>query len=155
MTPMAQDDRSGRSARVPGSGPPREEGTPALRRRVTVAHPRTQPARNVQTPVLRRPPVADDLRRQTPLGDVYLRSLMRTQLRLGLAVVGVLAVLIAALPFLFAVVPAVGDAAVAGVPVPWLVIGVAIHPVILGLAFVYQRQARSNERDFAALVEDS
>ena len=116
--------------------------------RVTVAHPRTLAALRGQGIAERRPWVADDLRRQTPLGDVYLRSLMRTQLRLGLAVVG-------ALPFLFATVPAVRDATVAGVPVPWLVIGVAVHPVILVLAFVHRRQAAGNERDFAELVERS
>ena len=123
--------------------------------RVTVAHPRTLAALRGQGIAERRPWVADDLRRQTPLGDVYLRSLMRTQLRLGLAVVGVLGVVVGALPFLFATVPAVRDATVAGVPVPWLVIGVAVHPVILVLAFVHRRQAAGNERDFAELVERS
>lgn len=126
-------------------------------RRVTVAHPRTLASRSApgSSGGPRRPPVADDLRRQTPLGDVYLRSLMRTQLRLGLAVVGVLVFVVGGLPILFVTSPGLRDATVGGIPVPWLVIGVAVHPVILTLAFVYNRQATSNERDFADLVERS
>jgi hypothetical protein len=123
--------------------------------RVTVVHPRTLAFRTGQPPADPRTPVTDDLRRQTPLGDVYLRSLMRIQLRLALAVVGVLITLLGVLPFLFVTSPSLRDAAVAGVPVPWLVIGVAVHPVILVLALVYLRQARRNERDFADLVERS
>lgn len=123
--------------------------------RVTVAHPRTLAARSSQPPPGSRALVADDLGRQTPLGDVYLRSLMRTQLRLAALVVGTLAAVLGLLPVLLATVPSVRDSTLAGVPVPWLVIGVAVHPVILALAWVYQRQARKNEAEFADLVERS
>jgi hypothetical protein len=124
-------------------------------RRVTVAHPRTLAAlRGRQLPA-GRAPAADDLGRQTPLGDVYLRSLMRAQLRLGLAVVLVLVAVLGGLPFLFLAAPALRNATVAGVPAAWLIIGVAVHPVILTLAFVCLRHARRNERDFADLVERS
>lgn len=131
------------------------EPRPEPPRRVTVAHPRTLASRTTQTPADDHPRVADDLRTQTPLGDVYLRSLMRTQLRLGLAVVGVLAVVLGGLPVLFVTVPGLRDATFGGVPVPWLLTAVAVHPVILVLAFVHKRQAASNERDFADLVERS
>jgi hypothetical protein len=80
---------------------------------------------------------------------------MRTQLRLALTVVGTLAVVLAALPYVLAATPALRDGTVAGVPLPWVVIGVAVHPVILALALVHLRQARRNERDFADLVERS
>jgi hypothetical protein len=125
-------------------------------RRVTVAHPRTLASLgSTRPPAGRRTPATDDLGRQTPLGDIYLRSLMRAQLRLGLAVVGILVVLLAVLPYLFVTVPGLRDATLAGIPVPWLVIGVAVHPVILALARAYLRQAKRNERDFADLVERS
>ncbi|MEO3766058.1 hypothetical protein [Streptomyces sp. B8F3] len=136
----------------PGTAPPEPPEPPP---RVTVAHPRTLAARSSQPLPGSRALVADDLGRQTPLGDVYLRSLMRTQLRLAAFVVGALAVVLGALPMLLATVPSVRDATMAGVPVPWLVIGVAVHPVILALAWVYQRQARKNEAEFADLVERS
>ena len=103
--------------------------------RVTVAHPRTLASRNAHSPAGSGPRVADDLRRQTPLGDVYLRSLMRTQLRLGLAVVGVLVVVLGGLPILFVTAPGLRDATLAGVPLPWLITAVAVHPVLLVLAF--------------------
>ncbi|WP_189133113.1 hypothetical protein [Wenjunlia tyrosinilytica] len=120
-----------------------------------MAHPRTLAALGGRRPpVSGRKPVAGDLGRQT-LGDIYLHSLMRAQLRLGLAVVGVLVAVLGGLPFLFLAAPALRNAMVAGVPVPWLIIGVAVHPVILALAFVCLRHARRNEDDFADLVERS
>ncbi|WP_326799770.1 hypothetical protein OG946_33960 [Streptomyces sp. NBC_01808] len=140
-------------SRTPQSTAPPEPPEPPPR--VTVAHPRTLAARSSQPLPGSRALVADDLGRQTPLGDVYLRSLMRTQLRLAAFVVGALGVVLGVLPVLLATVPSVRDSTLAGVPVPWLVIGVAVHPVILALAWVYQRQARKNEAEFADLVERS
>ncbi|AZM50094.1 hypothetical protein DMB38_33735 [Streptomyces sp. WAC 06738] len=148
-TPGSRVPRS----RTPQSTAPPEPPEPPPR--VTVAHPRTLAARSSQPLPGSRALVADDLGRQTPLGDVYLRSLMRTQLRLAAFVVGALGVVLGALPVLLATVPSVRDSTLAGVPVPWLVIGVAVHPVILALAWVYQRQARKNEAEFADLVERS
>ncbi|WP_407562692.1 hypothetical protein [Streptomyces sp. 184] len=147
----------GQSPAAPASGVPHGRSPRAKEAppRVTVAHPRTLAARSSQPLPGSRALVADDLGRQTPLGDVYLRSLMRTQLRLAAFVVGALAVVLGALPVLLATVPSVRDSTFAGVPVPWLVIGVAVHPVILALAWVYQRQARKNEAEFADLVERS
>lgn len=124
-------------------------------RRVTVAHPRTLASRGHRQQAARRASVSDDLGRQTPLGDVYLRSLMRSQLRLGLAVVGVLVLVLGGLPYLVFSTPAVRDGTLAGIPAAWLVIGVAVHPVILVLALVCLRHARSNERDFVDLIERS
>ncbi|MFW6690820.1 hypothetical protein [Streptomyces sp. MAR4 CNX-425] len=139
-------------AAAEGAAAPGPAGPPP---RVTVAHPRTLAARSSHPLPGSRALVADDLGRQTPLGDVYLRSLIRTQLRLAALVVGTLAVVLGLLPVLLATEPGVRDTTVAGVPLPWLVIGVAVHPVILALAWVYQRQARKNEAEFADLVERS
>ncbi|MFF9810719.1 hypothetical protein ACF1G5_37475 [Streptomyces coeruleorubidus] len=100
-------------------------------------------------------PVTDDLGQQTALGDIYLRSLMRSQLRLGLAVVGALVATLGGLPFLFEFTPVLRDGTLAGIPAPWLVIGVAVYPVILTLALVCVRHARRNERDFVYLIERS
>lgn len=138
-----------------GSGTDEQAGG-AGRRRVTVAHPRTLSAMGGgQPPATGHLPAADDLGRQTPLGDVYLRSLMRAQLRLGLAVAGVLAAVLGGLPLLFLAVPALRNATAAEIPVSWLIIAVAVHPVILTLAFICLRQARRNERDFAEMVQRS
>ncbi|MEU0086249.1 hypothetical protein [Streptomyces sp. NPDC006274] len=132
-------------------GPDRERGDRraqrARRRRVTVAHPRTLAAIGGGQPPASGH-AADDLGRQTPLGDVYLRSLMRAQLRLGLAVAGTLAAVLGGLPLLFLAVPDLRNGTAAGIPTSWLIIAVAVHPVILTLAYICVRHAGRNERDF-------
>ncbi|MQY11399.1 hypothetical protein SRB5_15150 [Streptomyces sp. RB5] len=121
--------------------------------RTTVVHPRTLAARNAQPLPPSAGRIVEDLGRQTPLGDVYLRSLMRSQFRLALAVVGTLSLALGVLPLTFQAFPALRDATAAGIPVPWILTGVAVHPVILVLGWVYHRQSRKNERDFAEAVE--
>lgn len=152
------NDGPDRERGVPG-GPDPERGDRraqrARKRRVTVAHPRTLAAIGGQPPAAAHGPAADDLGRQTPLGDVYLRSLMRAQLRLGLAVAGTLAAVLGGLPLLFLAVPALRNGTAAGIPTSWLIIAVAVHPVILTLAYICLRHAGRNERDFADMVERS
>ncbi len=119
-------------------------------RRVRVTSPRMTAARR---PV--RPDVAREIDDQTRLGEIYMRALLRSQLRLGLTVCGVFAVLLGGLPLLFAVEPALRTLRVLGVPLPWLLLGVLVYPALIGGAWVYTRLAERNERDFAELVERS
>lgn len=140
----------------------------AAPRRAVVAHPRTLAAlsraaaggaggRTGAAPGdpgrLPYAATADDLGAPSRLGDLYLRSLMRTQLRLGLSVVGALVVLLAGIPLACATVPELREATVGGVPVPWLLVAVAPHPVFLVLGVLNTRQAEANERDFARLMD--
>jgi hypothetical protein len=55
-------------------------------------------------------------------------------------------------PLLFHLVPAVADVRVAGVPVPWLVLGALVYPLLIGLGLFYVRRAERHEREFADLV---
>jgi hypothetical protein len=115
-------------------------------RRVVVTGPRTRSApRPTHRGVL-------DLDEQTTVGEVYVRSLMRVQLRLALRVC--LAVLLVAggLPLLFSAVPATRSFRVAGLELPWLVLGVLVYPALLAGGWSYLRAAERNERKFA-LVE--
>lgn len=117
-------------------------------RRVRVTSPRTG--------ATARPParaVTDDIDELTGVGEVYLRSLVRTQLRLGLGVLGAFGLTVCALPLLFAVAPALRTAEVLGVPLPWLLLGVGAYPVIGLAAWAYVRAAERAERDFADLVQ--
>ncbi|GAA3010212.1 hypothetical protein Sfulv_54810 [Streptomyces fulvorobeus] len=82
---------------------------------------------------------------QTALGDAYVRSLMRGQLRAGLTAFAVLALAAGTLPLVFA---ALGSAAVV-----WAVLGFATGPPLTLIAWWYVRRAERNERDFARLVE--
>jgi hypothetical protein len=104
----------------------------------------------------KRPPSTSgtrDLDEQTGLGEVYARSLLRTQLRLGLAVVAVAALALGSLPVLFAVEPGLAAARVLTVPLPWLIVGAGLYPVLVGIGWWYVRASDRAERDFADLVE--
>jgi hypothetical protein len=125
---------------APGGVPP--EGTPPQRVRVT--GPRTGRPR--------RTSVASEIDAQTAVGEIYMRSLMRSQLRLALGVVAVLALTVGGLPVLFRVFPGMLTARFAGIPLPWLLLGVVVYPFLVLLAWVYVRRAERNERSFNDLV---
>jgi hypothetical protein len=124
---------------------PAPTGEPAPRVRVT--SPRTSAARTRQVSI------ASEIDAETSLGEVYVSSLMRSQLRLALGVVGVLALTVGALPLVFHLVPATRRLAVLGVPVPWLVLGLLAFVEILLLGWYYVRHAERNEDDFSDLLE--
>ena len=81
-----------------------------------------------------------DLDEQTGLGDVYIAGLMRAQLRLSLAVLGLTFGGLAALPVVLTLVPATRTLTVLWVPFPWLALGVLVYPcafiVVTVLAFI-------------------
>jgi hypothetical protein len=100
----------------------------------------------------RRTSVASEIDAQTELGEVYMRSLMRSQLRLAVGVLALLALTLGLLPLLFATVPWLQGARLLGVPLAWLVLGLVAYPLLLGLAVFYVRRAERNERAFHDLV---
>ena len=93
-----------------------------------------------------------DVHEQTALGDVYLRSLLREQLGLALAVLTALALTLGLLPLAFHLWPGLADLEVAGVPIAWLLLGVVVYPFLLLLGWRYVRSVERNEQDFADLV---
>ncbi|NHA68283.1 DUF485 domain-containing protein [Phycicoccus flavus] len=119
----------------------------------TPSRVRVTSSRRGAVPVGPRPPVRD-LDEQTALGDVYLAGLMRAQLRLSLAVVGLTVVGLAALPVLVTLVPDAAGTTVAGIPFPWLVLGVAVYPAAWGLARWYVHASQRIEADFSEVVEE-
>ena len=98
--------------------------------------------------------MAHEIDRQSGVGAVYMRSLMRAQLRLAIVIGAILAIGIGVIPALVALFPAVGRYRCLGVPITWLVLGVGVYPVIIGLAAAYIRRAERNERVFAAMLGD-
>jgi hypothetical protein len=118
-------------------------------KRVRVTSPRTAGTRS------RRLTPSTEIDRRTRLGEVYVASLLRVQLRLAagvlLAVVGSLV----ALPLLFREVPALSHELVLGVPVSWAVLGFGVYPLLVLGGWAYVRRAERNERDFAAVLEPS
>ncbi|MFJ5547913.1 hypothetical protein [Streptomyces sp. NPDC093225] len=97
-------------------------------------------------------PARSEITEQTSLGATYVRALMRSQLRAGLAALAVLVVLVGSLPLLFALPHTPSGGAPA--PLVWAVLGCAVYPVLWLVARWYVRRAERNERDFTGLVAD-
>lgn len=90
---------------------------------------------------------------QSRLGDALLRSLMHAQLRLAGVVLLLLAVTLGALPLIFEFVPDARSTHVVGIPLPWLLLGVLVYPLLLGLGWFYVRYAERNEAGFTRLLD--
>jgi hypothetical protein len=93
-----------------------------------------------------------ELAEQTRVGEALVRGLVRAQLALALRLSLVVAIGLGGLPLLFAVAPAVGTAKVFGINLPWLLLGVAAFPFLVGVGWIFVRLAERNEQDFTALV---
>lgn len=117
--------------------------------RVRVTSPR---ARRRRAP--RRTPAAE-IDQQSALGDVYISSLLRAQLRLAGLILLALALLVGSLPLVVIAFPGLDDVMVLGMPLPWVVLGFAVYPVLALLGWVYVRTAERNEQAFADVVERS
>jgi small-conductance mechanosensitive channel len=115
--------------------------------RVRITSPRTSAARRTAGRAGTR-----EIDEQTGLGEVYMTSLISSQLRLALTVIGAAVVLIGGLPLLFALVPATRTLSVAGLPLPWLLLGIVVYPVVYGAARYYVRQSEKIEAAFTEFV---
>jgi hypothetical protein len=112
------------------------------------------PRVRVTGPARRRTPAARtrDIDAETRLGGIYMRSLLREQLRLAAGVLVALALTLGLLPLLFHLVPDLTGVQVLGLPLPWLLLGVLAYPLLVLLGWLYVRRAERNERDFAELM---
>jgi uncharacterized membrane protein len=91
---------------------------------------------------------------ESEVGQLFVRSLIRTQLRLALVVAGGFLLVLCAFPLLLAAVPGLADTRVAGVPFDWLLLGAGIYPVTGLSAWLYIRSAARNEARYRDLAED-
>ncbi len=116
--------------------------------RVRVVAPRSQ-----TPPVRSNTSVWQEVAEQSAVGEVMVRSLIRSQLRLALVVSAgfVAALLICWLAVRW--VPAFADWRILGIPAPWLMLGVGVYPVIGMCAWLYVRAATRNENRYRDLVE--
>ncbi|MET3203238.1 UNVERIFIED_ORG: hypothetical protein ABIB21_000009 [Arthrobacter sp. UYEF13] len=87
------------------------------------------------------------------MGQVFVRSLIRSQLRLALVVAIVFLLILSAFPLL-AAVPGLADTRVAGVPFDWILLGAGIYPVIGLSAWLFIRSAARNETRYRDLAGD-
>ncbi len=98
-------------------------------------------------------PRTGDIDEETRLGGVYLGSLLREQLWLALRIVALLAVGVGSLPLVFHLAPGLTDVVLLGMPLPWLLLGIAVYPVLVLLGWRYVRAAERNESDFVELLD--
>ena len=90
---------------------------------------------------------AHEAAEESDAGQLFVRSLIRSQLRLGL-VVGLGFLLILGL------VPGLADSTIAGLPFDWVLLGAGIYPVIGLSAWLYVRTATRNEARYRDLAGD-
>ena len=116
--------------------------------RVRVTSPRTTSGHRLPPPT-----AAHEIDVQSKVGEVYLQSLLRAQLRLAIVVVALLAVLVGGLPLAFWLLPEVMDLEVLGMPLAWGLLGFLVYPVLVAIGWWYVRAAERNERAFTDVVE--
>lgn len=104
-------------------------------------------------PVVCDRPVARDIGEQTELGVLYVRSLIRVQLRTAVITCASLATVVSGLSALLAGCPALAAATVLGMPVPWLLLGGCVQPIWVAVGAWQVRRAERAERGFADFVE--
>ncbi|MDQ4045747.1 MAG: hypothetical protein M3127_00055 [Actinomycetota bacterium] len=91
---------------------------------------------------------------ESAVGQVFVRSLIRSQLRLALVVAGGFVLIVGAFPLLLAAFPGLADSTVAGIPFDWLLLGAGIYPVTGISAWLYIRSAARNEARYRDLARD-
>ena len=127
---------------VVGTAPP-EPGSTRVRVVLSERKGITRPVRTIK-----------EVQEGTPVGELLRRDLIRSQLMVTLRF-GALAVLVlGTLPAILTVLPAVGQLHVAGLRVPWLLLGVLMYPFLVGVAWRYTRVADRVEQNFADHVQD-
>jgi hypothetical protein len=94
-----------------------------------------------------------ELEEQTSYGEELVRQFIRVQLRTAVRTWGSAVLLLACLPALFHFLPHLAELTVAGVRLPWLVLGILPFPLLFGVGYLYNLRAERNERDFVDMVE--
>ncbi|MCC3297104.1 DUF485 domain-containing protein [Arthrobacter sp. zg-Y916] len=99
-------------------------------------------------------PVARELDEQSEVGEVFLSSLIRSQLRLALVVAGGFGLIMVGVPLLLAAVPQLSAVEIFDIPVPWLLLGLGVYPLVIVSGALYVRSANRNEKRFQDLLDE-
>ena len=94
-----------------------------------------------------------ELEEQSPVGEALVRGLVRAQLAVAVRLSAVVAVGLGGLPLLFWVAPAIAQARVLGIALPWLLLGILAYPFLFAVGYAYVNLAQRNEAEFASLVD--
>jgi hypothetical protein len=93
-----------------------------------------------------------ELAEHTAVGDSYLGSLLRAQLKTSLFTACSLGLFLIVTPAAFALVGTTRTTKLFGITLPWLVLGVVVYPFLIGLAHRFIKRAEANEDGFEELV---
>ena len=88
------------------------------------------------------------------IAGVYVRSLIRSQLQLGIVFAAGFVVATALFVLAIAVVPQLDETFVLGVPLSWLLLGVGVYPLAITVGALYVRAASRNESRYRSLTEE-
>jgi hypothetical protein len=94
-----------------------------------------------------------ELEEQSGVGEMILRQHMRTQLSLAIRLMLLTVLVLGGVPVAFLLAPSLGSITVIGLRLPWLLLGFAVYPFFVAVAWLYTRSADHNEQDFADSVE--
>lgn len=94
-----------------------------------------------------------ELEEQTSYGEELVRQFVHVQLRTSVWLWGGAVTLLATLPALFYFVRPLSGITLAGVPLPWLLLGVLPYPLLFAVGYWYNVRAERNERDFVDRVQ--
>lgn len=83
-----------------------------------------------------------------PVVGVYDADLRRTVLRWAAAVLAVVAIPLFGLPLVLLAVPGLASSDIAGIPVPWLLLGIAVYPLVWLASRWFVAGAERTERDY-------
>jgi hypothetical protein len=101
---------------------------------------------------MRARPAREELAETTAVGEIYLRRLIRAQLSLSLTALLSFGGVFAGLPLALWLAPGVDDIVIFGVPLPLLVLCVAVFPILIAVGLLYERRANALDEAFRELV---
>ncbi|HSO90346.1 MAG TPA: hypothetical protein VLR70_04275 [Arthrobacter sp.] len=120
--------------------------------RIRVTAPRAISPGSGALPDARSAADSRDAAEESDAGQVFVRSLIRSQLRLAVVVAAGFLLILAAFPLMLGLVPGLAESTIAGLPFDWVLLGAGIYPVIGLSAWLYIRTAARNEARYRDLV---
>lgn len=96
---------------------------------------------------------AVELEEQTSYGEQLISDLIARQLRTAGRTFATVVIVFCAIPAVLFALPVLNQVAIAGVRLPWILLGVVPFPILFGAGYWNNVRAERNERDFVDLVE--
>ena len=122
--------------------------------RVRVTAPRAAAQNGTVLPAVRSAAALREAAEESDAGQVFVRSLIRSQLRLALVVAGGFLLILLAFPLMLGFVPGLAESTIAGLPFDWVLLGAGSYPVVGLSAWLFIRTAARNEARYRDLVGD-